>query len=438
MKSFKKYFSTFVHTGLTILVLLWLSSCNEDEDENPPRITIESPFENQIFSSTDTIEASAVITDNEQLTSVELELLDLEFNQVAVKQSYPASGSTFNFGQLFAIDTPELPTGDYYLAFRANDGRNVGSAFVKIRINAIPRELEGVLVLTSQNNQSYIYYREEDETEFEIERNFFTDAAGGGLNYRQNIFATAGGEVGDADFFELEEFSIVNTLPGFGNTGVPFYLSVSYDVGVEQFILTDREGRVRVLDKNASLLLGFDGLENHFPLQVFPTEDGYFVSEKEIDGPLYTLVFYSFQGLLFDIYQVNGAIRGVFFRNLDEKFVWVDNPEGLELRILDISTEFLSLPYQRPGARLSDVIRTGNNSFVISTSEGLLRYNYSNGGTVILNGSAPEGSLYFDDLNQLIYLVSGQVARIYGVNGDQAGEFSLPRNIVHIGFDYNR
>ncbi|MGB6038175.1 MAG: hypothetical protein WBG42_18000, partial [Cryomorphaceae bacterium] len=154
--------------------------------------------------------------------------------------------------------------------------------------------------------------------------------------------------------------------------------------------------------------------------------------------PLYTLVFYSFQGLLFDIYQVNGAIRGVFYRNLNEKFVWVDSPEGLELRILNISTEFLSLPYQRPGARLSDVIQTGNNSFIISTSEGLLRYNYSNGGTVILNSSAPEGDLYFDDLNQLIYLVSGQVARIYSVNGDQAGEFSFPRNIVDIGFDYNR
>jgi hypothetical protein len=438
MKSYKKYFSTFVHTAMAILILLSLSSCNDDEDENPPRITIESPFENQMFSSTDTIEASAIITDNEQITSVELELLDLEFNQVAVKQSYPASGSTFNFGQLFAIDTPELQTGDYYLAFRANDGRNVGSAFVKIKINAIPRELEGVLVLTSQNNQSYIYYREEDESEFEIESNFFTDAVGGGLNYRQNIFATAGGEVGDADFFEIEEFSIINTLPGFGNTGVPFYLSMTYDIGVEQFILTNREGRVRVLDKNASLLLGFDGLENHFPLEVFPTEDGYFLSEKEIDGPLYTLVFYSFQGLLFDIYQVNGAIRGLFYQNLDEKFVWVDNPEGLELRILDISTEFLSLPYQRPGTRLADVVRTGNNAFIISTSEGLLRYNYSNGGTVIFNSSAPEGDLYFDDLNQLIYLSSGQDAFIYSMNGAEVGGFSFPREIVYIGFDYNR
>ncbi|MFT5596213.1 MAG: hypothetical protein ACI8QH_001003, partial [Flammeovirgaceae bacterium] len=336
MKSFKKHFSTFVHTGLTILVVISLSSCNDDEDENPPRVTIESPFENQTFLSIDTIDASAIITDNEQITSVELEILDLEFNQVALRRSYPASGSTFNFGQRFPIDAPQLQTGDYYLAFRANDGRNVGSAFVKIRINAIPRELEGVLVLTSQSNQSYIYYREEGENEFEVEHNFFSDAVGGGLNYRQNIFASVGGQAGDADFFETEEFSIVNSLPGFGNTGLPFYLSMTFDDQLEQFILTQRDGRVRVLDKSAFVLLGFEGLANHFPLQVFGNEDGYFLSEKEIDGPLYSFTFYSFQGLLLDNYLVAGAVRGVFDRNLNEKFVWVDDPEGLELRLLNV------------------------------------------------------------------------------------------------------
>ncbi|MFT6997499.1 MAG: hypothetical protein ACJAQ4_001253 [Cryomorphaceae bacterium] len=438
MKSFKKHFSTFVHTGLAVFVVLSLSSCNDDEDENPPRITIEFPFENQIFLSTDTIEASAVITDNEQIISVELEILDLAFNQVAARRSYPASGSTFNFGQRFPIDAPQLQTGDYYLAFRANDGRNVGSAFVKVRIIAIPRELEGVLVLTSQSNQSYIYYCEEGENEFELEHNFFSDAVGGGLNYRQDIFATAGGEAGDADFFETEEFSTVNSLPGFGNTGLPFYLSMTFDDNLEQFILTERDGRVRVLDKSAFVLLGFDGLANHLPLKVFGNEDGYFLSEKEIDGPLYSFTFYSFQGLLLDNYLVAGAVRGVFDRNVNEKFVWVDDPEGLELRLLNVSTEFLSLPYERPGASLSDVIRTGNNTFIISTSDGLLRYNYSNGGTVILNSSAPEGDLYFDDLNQLIYLTSGQDARIYAINGQQVAEFSFPREIIYVGFDYNR
>jgi hypothetical protein len=438
MKSFKKRFSTYVHTAVMIFAIVTLSSCKDDEDEVSPRVTIQLPFENQVFSSIDTIEASATITDNEQLTSVELEILDLDFNQVATKQSYPASGTTFNFGQFFPIDAPQLPTGDYYLAFRANDGSNVGSGFVKIKINAIPRELEGVTILTTESNQSYLYYRKADENEFEVVTNFFSDAVGGGLNYRENIFATAGGEAGEAVFLETEEYSTISSLPGFGMPGTSYFLSVDYHENLEQFTVTNREGRIRVFDKNAFPILGFDGLTGFLPLEVFESEDGYFLSEKELSGPLYAFTAYSFQGLLLDNYPVAGEVKGLYDRNQNEKYVWVDDPEGLELRLLNVSTEFLSLPYERPGERLSDVVRIDQNSFILSTSEGLLRYNYSNGGTIPLSDSAPQGKLFFDDLNQLIYLTQGTTCSIYGIDGSLLNEFSFPREIKYVGFDYNR
>ena len=438
MKSFKISFSTFVHTALISLAIISLSSCKDDEDEVPPRITIQAPFENQVFSSTDTIEAAATITDNEQITSVELEILDLDFNQVATRQSYPASGSTLNFGQFFPINAPQLPTGDYYLAFRANDGNNAGSAFVKIKINAIPRALEGVLILTSESNQSYIYYRDADDDQFEVVKNFFSDAVGGALNFRQNIFATAGGEIGDALFFETEEYSAVSSLPGFGMPGSRYYLSVAYHEDLEQFTVSNREGRVRVLDKNAFALLGFDGIQGYLPLHVFGTEDGYFLAEKELNGPIHALTAYSFQGLLLDNYPVAGEVKGVFDRNLNEKFVWVDDPEGLELRLLNNTTEFLSLPYERPGERLNDVVRIDQNTFILNTTEGLLRYNYGNGGTAPLSDTSPQGKMYFDELNQLLYITEGEQCSIYSIDGSLLDQFSFPRDIVYVGFDYNR
>jgi hypothetical protein len=150
------------------------------------------------------------------------------------------------------------------------------------------------------------------------------------------------------------------------------------------------------------------------------------------------LTWYSFPGLLLANFPVSGEVKGVYDRNSIEKFVWVDDSEGLQLRLLDTFTELLSHAYERPGASLSDVVRIANNSFVISTSDGLLRYNYSNDGTVILDGSAPEGTLYFDEFSQLVYLVTDQSAGVYGINGEQLGNFSFPRDIIHIGFDYNR
>jgi hypothetical protein len=76
--------------------------------------------------------------------------------------------------------------------------------------------------------------------------------------------------------------------------------------------------------------------------------------------------------------------------------------------------------------------------FVLSTSDGLLRYNYSNGGIAPINDSAPEGNLFYDELNQLVYLVNGNEALVYTTEGNELGGFSLTEEIVYVGFDYNR
>jgi hypothetical protein len=437
MKSFKFKFSTFVQTFL-LLVAVVVTGCKEDEDDISPRVIVSQPFENQPFQSTDTIEATATITDNEQLTSVTLELLDLNFELVGKRESYFASGTSFNFGQFFPIDGELLESGDYYLAFRANDGNNIGSAFVKIRINAIPRQLDGVVAVTKANNQTSVYYREEDQSNFELKTSFFNDAVGAGLNYRQDILGIAGGEAGDAVFFDLEEYEVVATIPGFGNVGLPFYATLSFEDEIDRFFVAERDGLVRVLDENAAQLLAFNILKQHVPQEFFGNEEGFFVLEKEIDSPLHVLTHYTFQGLLLDVYQVNGPVRSLDSRNFNEKFVWVDAPGGFELRLLNLATGFLSLPYQRPDASLTDAVRVDQNVFILSTSEGLLRYNYSNGGVTNLNMSAPFGELYYDELSQLIYVVDGEEAIVYTTDGVELGAFSFPEEIVFIGFDYNR
>ena len=435
MKSFKTLFSTFVYSASIFLII---SGCKEEKDELAPRIFPESPFENQQFFSTDTITAEARITDDNQIEYVDLEILDANFNQVSVKERYLASGTTFEFGQLFPINGPELQTGIYYLAFRAGDGENVGSAFVEIRINAIPRELEGVMVGCGQNNQTYIYRSDDLSPEFTLEFTSFTDLRGGGLNYRQNILGIAGGEVGNVDFLEIEEYGVVNSLPGFGTPGLPYFLSLSFDDERERFYLTEREERIRVFDKRGFALVGFDGLPSHLPLSVFGSDEGYFVLEKEIDAPIYSLCFYSEAGLRFEVYPVAGEVRSVEVRNTNEFFVWVDNPDGLELRLLNLTTGLLSLPYSRPGDRLQGAVRTGSNTFVVSTSSGLLRYNYSNGGTVILNSNLELGELYYDELNELIYHINGNDLTILTSAGNQVGEETFPHPIAFVGFDYNR
>jgi len=437
MKSFKKGFLTFVHSSL-IFVLFGLISCSEEQDEISPRVIVSSPFENESFQSTDTIGVTAIINDNEQVTSVDIELLDLDFNLVGRKESFLVTGSTVNFRQSYPINGLFLESGDYYLAIRASDGNNVGSGFVKIRVTGVPRELEGTIVITKEFNQTTVFYNLANETDFQIRLNFFSDIVGAGLNYCQDILVTAGGEAGDAIFFELGEFSAINSLTGFGNGGLAFFSTVAFSKDIGRFFVAESEGVVRVFDENASQLLAFNALAENIPQEIFGSSEGYFIEEKEIDSPVTVLSHYSFQGLLFDVYLVSGAIRAFFDLSFTEKFVWVDNPAGFELRLLNLTNKGMSLAYQRIDSRLHDVIRVEHDIFILSTSEGLFRYNFSNGGISPINESAPEGDLYYDDLNGLIYLVTGTEITIFTILGNQLGGLEFDQEIVFVGFDYNR
>src|SRR5690606_19077834 len=141
MKSFHLKFSTFVHTGLNsvivIVLLLSLPSCKDDKDEETPRVIIESPYEKQNFSAVDIITIFANIVDNEQIRSIEVSILDAEYNSLGIARTYETSGSSVSFLTDFILDEPFLNSGLYNLAVRANDGENIGSGYVQIQLTAI-------------------------------------------------------------------------------------------------------------------------------------------------------------------------------------------------------------------------------------------------------------------------------------------------------------
>ena len=188
MKSFHLKLSTIVNTALNCLIVMWvllsIQSCQNIKDEVSPRIIIESPYENQNFSAVDTITIFATITDEEQIKSVEVSLLDTEYNGLGVSRSYEVAGTSVNFLTDFILDEPFLNSGLYNLAVRANDGENTGSGYVQIHITAIPRVVENYLVVTKNETQARVYHGD-GANDWEEMGGYTMDLRGAALNYRQ-------------------------------------------------------------------------------------------------------------------------------------------------------------------------------------------------------------------------------------------------------------
>ncbi len=442
MKSFQKYFSTSVHNGIALclimLIGLFALSCDKGGDTQSPLVTIQQPFENQPFNTVDTIFVSVTATDNERVASLDIEILDENFQPVGQKRTYIVEGATVNFGTNFEMDLPDLSTGFYYLTARANDGSNIGSAYRKIVLNAIPLELERIFVATASSNNVKVYSRLPEASVFTLHLDRQADFAGAALSYRKNIFGLAGGVVGDALFYETGEWQVLQSLAGPGFPGLPFFTGLSFSADVQEFLLLQSEPRLRVYDQFAAGLNGFALQEEQRPVSAYAVDERYYVVEKPITNPNHSLAIYSRPGLLMNFLAIAGPAKGVYRKSDNEVFVWVAAGSGAQLRILNITTYLFSTVFERQGETLKSADEISQGVFVFSTSAGLFRYSFSSGGTTVISNSLSPEEVRYESLSGLIYTSSGNVLQRFSLAGQLAGSETFSQPVRYFGFDYNR
>ncbi len=441
MKSYQNPFSTIVNR--LVLSFLWgagamlFFSCADDDDLPSPRIFFEAPSENAIVFSVDTVPVQARVTHGRGIESVSVELTDADFNPVGNKRTYPASGAEFNFSTFFIIDDPLRSSGIHYIAVRASDGSKTGSAYRRVQLSAIPRVLQRIMVGTRTLNNARFYVSGEGETP--VERlSLPMDCRGAGLNYRQNILAAAGGEIGDLEFYETANFTKLSSVPGLGTASLPFFLGLSYSREFEEFIVLQRDPRLRAFDQRAQPATGFPLKQNHLPSAVFAVNDRYYVNESPIAQPNQILSVYARPGLLMSSLETVGPVKGVFRRNDFEVFLWENHPNGAKLRIMNSESQFISDVFQRDAETLIDVAEMDNGIFGFLTDQALYRYNYNTGGTAVVLPEAPGDALYYEALSQTFFLSSGASLLRVNQGGNVISQETYPNPIFWVGFDYNR
>lgn len=418
-------------------ILISLQSCKDDKDEMSPRVTIESPYEHQNFSAVDTITIFANITDNEQIKSVEVSLVDTEYNSLGVSRTYQVSGSSVSFLTDFILDEPFLNSGLYYLAVRANDGENIGSGYVQIHLTAIPREIENYLVVTKTETQARVY-QGDGQSDWEQRGEYFMDLRGAALNFRQNILGLAGGVIGDAVFYETDEFDVVRTIPGYGANSLPYFLGLAYSAEAEQFYLMQRDPFLHILNKNASPISGAQLLNGFLPERVFTVDDNIFVDQKRVTSSARVLGMYAQSGLLLRSYTMTGPVKEVAGKSQTETFLWEDGENGATLFILNSGNNLMETAYNRLGETLYAAMEVDNGSFVISTSTGLYRFDYGSGTTVLNTSIEGLTALYHDELNEIYYGTTGNKLYQISPTGNVIHMRSFTDPIFYFAVNYNR
>lgn len=438
MKSFQKVFSTSVKLLISMsMAALVLASCNDDDEIPSPRVFMELPVENQLIFSVDTVSVKATVVHEVGIEWVEVELVNSDFSPVSGNARYPMTGTNVQVELPLLLDQPLLESGTFYVAVRASDGSKVGSGFRKVLLSAIPRTLDEVVVGTRTTFNLGVWAAPPG-SEWQPVLNKPIDCQGMALNYRQNILAVAGGELGNLDFHETESYSVINSLQGFGLPSLPFFLGLHYSQEFEEFSVLLREPRLRTFTKNAGALTGYELLPNHLPSRIFTALDHYFVMESPISQPNQLLVEYSRTGLRLAIYEFGGPVIGLFEKSSNELFIWENHPEGCRLRTLNLGDQLLNTIFDRTGESLIDVVRLNTNTFTFLTDEGLYRYNFMTGSTTVLGSGIAAERLFYEEMSQQYYLSNGNELTVLNASGGQEQSHTFPSEVFWVGFNYNR
>ncbi len=142
---------------LVLLAGLTFDSCKK-KDELPPEIDVQFPTAGATYQIPDTINVGLIVTDETDLTNLEVKLIGPDNLLASDVASIDPSGNRFEGVLTIVVSDKYLPTGDYSIHIRARDGTNERFRFIEVNVNELPKKRRGLLALTGGLNNSSVYH----------------------------------------------------------------------------------------------------------------------------------------------------------------------------------------------------------------------------------------------------------------------------------------
>jgi Big-like domain-containing protein len=430
----KKYIS------FCLLLVICLFSCKKEEDSSGPKITFNTPVENQTFNVYDYVTVNASVTDDHKIAAVSVSLMDnaqhLIHNTVNVSVSSPSG--TINYQYL--LDNIHLLTGVYYIRIFATDGINDSYKYQKIYIIEAPRVLQKVFVVSNtssaQTNLSYIDPSFSSIVPF---HSFTGDHLASSVSsYDQQAYICGnytGAFAGHILQFNGPRFSIpavTSSNPYF--TG---YYNDERDTYVARY-----NGTIRGYDYAGTVIYSAAALGGYYP-QKFCFNDDYLIAEeKEVLSSTRQLVTYFPNGGFEKSCALTQDVVAYGEKDATNVFIFGNTAGQATLRLFDRINNNIWSPYPFPlatGSMLS-ALKIDPDTYLIGHSNGTIyKYQYSIGSVTTYLTGYTAVQLKYDDLNNILYVVeSNRVSTFNYTSSAPVNTVNSTENILDVHLLYNR
>ncbi|MCW9041017.1 MAG: Ig-like domain-containing protein, partial [Flavobacteriales bacterium] len=255
-----------------------MSSCEKITDEEVPRISISTPYNNQQINGNDTIFITGSVSDNNTIKSISISLRNSNDIPVLPTISHSPNDNSFSFNDPYFFDDLYMPSGQYYFSIKASDGINTATKYINISYGEIPKTRTGVFFYDNSGNTTSIYQL--NGSSANLFKTVPTDFLGGAANsYGQQLIT-----VGEYNA-KILAYDVATGSQSWGldfpNSSIPYYTNMFFHD--KELYLGIRNGEIRAYNSNGSPTY-FSNVQTSYYPENGLVHDNVFISEEKAIG----------------------------------------------------------------------------------------------------------------------------------------------------------
>lgn len=405
-----------------------LTSCKKDKNTAPPEITILSPNENSSFSVFDTLKVKAEISDENQLLSVSVQLLEENLTPAQSVFRKSISGKEYSFLTDYIISDSQLSSGFYFLKVSASDGVNESKEYIKIYISESATTSKGIVIISliSFNKIEVSILGNNDSVQFFVTVN--CDYAASSVSSENQYINILGKIIPGLNSYRINDKSIQWSVPSVGS--MPYFENLNFYN--EMSYVCYKDGRITGYDKNGNSQFNATAGSAFYPEKSFLLNTKLLVQEKEIAGIKRQLAVYYSSGALQQTYMLPLNVVAFAWQDDNNVFLFGNDSSGKgKILLYNLNDNYTWSPYSIPGgAPINDAVRVNTNEYLIALNHAVFKYFYSPGNFIELINKE-NARIKYDEVNNRVITESANNLDIYSYeNGGLISSYTHSQPIL--------
>jgi hypothetical protein len=426
-------------TGFVLFILLALS-CNRDDDTELPTITVISPGNLTTWNVFDFIPVQASITDDQQLESVTVTMVNANLQPVLTAATFSPASNSYDLNTAIYVDDIHLASGTYYVKIVASDGTNDEISYTQINLNEEPKVLKETFVVSAPSSAVAELYRLNDNSNgFDFKQSFTGDYKGSSVSSYDQYVLMMGSFTGDLVAYDPDQNAVLWTVSNAQNPPFPFFNDMYYDADDRLNYVSLTTGLIRGYDDDGNIDVNAVALAGNHPQSCFGHEDLLFTEEENFStGNKELVVRFKISGSIKQTQPMTRDVVGFATQDTDNIFTFGNvSGQGI-MSIYGINGNYFWEPHSIPIGAINDFVQLDPNTYLIAHETGIFSYSYQTNSLITLVSGINPSDLVYDDVNNVMIAAVGNQLNYYSLSGNLINVITHASTIEAVHLYYNK